>query len=159
MDFSAWILSIVGVAAITLIVDILLPEGETAKYIKSVFGILTVFIIAMPLPVILGGEVDFSAVFEESGAVSVDYEFVDQLNEMRIRNMETSIEEYLKKEGYYCDVSLEASFKDGSMIIDKVYVKTEKSVIVGNEANIDIIRKLVAQITGTDGGKIEVGYR
>ena len=70
-----------------------------------------------------------------------------------------SIEEYLKKEGYYCDVSLEASFKDGSMIIDKVYVKTEKSVIVGNEANIDIIRKLVAQITGTDGGKIEVGYR
>ena len=102
---------------------------------------------------------DFSAVFEESGAVSVDYEFVDQLNEMRIRNMETSIEEYLKKEGYYCDVSLEASFKDGSMIIDKVYVKTEKSVIVGNEANIDIIRKLVAQITGTDGGKIEVGYR
>lgn len=159
MDFSAWILSIVGVAAITLIVDILLPEGETAKYIKSVFGILTVFIIAMPLPGIFGGEVDFSAVFEESGAVSVDYEFVDQLNEMRIRNMETSIEEYLKKEGYYCDVSLEASFKDGSMIIDKVYVKTEKSVIVGNEANIDIIRKLVAQITGTDGGKIEVGYR
>lgn len=159
MDFSAWILSIVGVAAITLIVDILLPEGETAKYIKSVFGILTVFIIAMPLPGILGEEVDFSAVFEESGAVSVDYEFVDQLNEMRIRNMETSIEEYLKKEGYYCDVSLEASFKDGSMIIDKVYVKTEKSVIVGNEANIDIIRKLVAQITGTDGGKIEVGYR
>ena len=159
MDFSAWILSIVGVAAITLIVDILLPEGETAKYIKSVFGILTVFIIPMPLPGILGGEVDFSAVFEESGAVSVDYEFVDQLNEMRIRNMETSIEEYLKKEGYYCDVSLEASFKDGSMIIDKVYVKTEKSVIVGNEANIDIIRKLVAQITGTDGGKIEVGYR
>lgn len=159
MDFSAWILSIVGVAAITLIVDILLPEGETAKYIKSVFGILTVFIIAMPLPGILGGEVDFSAVFEESGAVSVDYEFVDQLNEMRIRNMETSIVEYLKKEGYYCDVSLEASFKDGSMIIDKVYVKTEKSVIVGNEANIDIIRKLVAQITGTDGGKIEVGYR
>ena len=54
---------------------------------------------------------------------------------------------------------MEASFKDGSMIIDKVYVKTEKSVIVGNEANIDIIRKLVAQITGTDGGKIEVGYR
>ncbi len=159
MDFSAWILSIVGVAAITLIVDILLPEGETAKYIKSVFGILTVFIIAMPLPGILGGEVVFSAVFEESGAVSVDYEFVDQLNEMRIRNMETSIEEYLKKEGYYCDVSLEASFKDGSMIIDKVYVKTEKSVIVGNEANIDIIRKLVAQITGTDGGEIEVGYR
>lgn len=67
MDFSAWILSIVGVAAITLIVDILLPEGETAKYIKSVFGILTVFIIAMPLPGILGGEVVFLQFSKKAG--------------------------------------------------------------------------------------------
>ena len=36
MDFSAWVLSIVGIVLLTLVVDIVLPEGQTGKYIKSV---------------------------------------------------------------------------------------------------------------------------
>ena len=50
MNLSAWVLSIVGIVVLTLMVDIIIPEGKTGKYIKGVFAMLTVFVIAMPLP-------------------------------------------------------------------------------------------------------------
>ena len=40
---SAWVMAIIGVISITVLVDILLPEGETAKYIK---GVLSIFVVA-----------------------------------------------------------------------------------------------------------------
>ena len=37
MNLSAWVLSIVGIVVLTLMVDIIIPEGKTGKYIKGVF--------------------------------------------------------------------------------------------------------------------------
>lgn len=36
MNLSAWVLSIVGIVVLTLMVDIIIPEGKTGKYIKGV---------------------------------------------------------------------------------------------------------------------------
>lgn len=58
MNLSAWVLSIVGIVVLTLMVDIIIPEGKTGKYIKGVFAMLTVFVIAMPLPKIFNSEFD-----------------------------------------------------------------------------------------------------
>ena len=57
MNLSAWVLSIVGIVVLTLMVDIIIPEGKTGKYIKGVFAMLTVFVIAMPLPKIFNNYV------------------------------------------------------------------------------------------------------
>ena len=41
---NAWLLSIVGVVSLGVLLEILLADGETAKYIKGVFALAVVLI-------------------------------------------------------------------------------------------------------------------
>lgn len=158
MDLTAWIMSIVGVAVLTLLVDILVPEGETSKYIKSVFAILTVLIIASPLPKLFSSEFVFEDFFGETEAAYVDYDYAERLNERRIEFLENKVAEVLSDKKFECRVTIDARFDKGKMIIERIKIKTQKSVIVGTEANIDIIKEFVKEMTGVDGNRIEVGY-
>ena len=36
MNLSAWVLSIVGIVVLTLMVDIIIPEGKTGKYLSLI---------------------------------------------------------------------------------------------------------------------------
>lgn len=47
---SGWIMGIVGVIALATLADILLPEGETAKYIKGFLAVFVVAAIVAPIP-------------------------------------------------------------------------------------------------------------
>ena len=61
---NEWIMSIVGITALGVLMDILLPEGETNKYIKGIFALFTVFVIIYPLPKIANGDFDYNALFD-----------------------------------------------------------------------------------------------
>lgn len=43
---SECIISVVGIAIITLLCDVILPDGQTRKYIKTILGIVVTFVIA-----------------------------------------------------------------------------------------------------------------
>ena len=60
---NEWIMSIVGITALGVLMDILLPEGETSKYIKGIFALFTVFVIIYPLPKIINGNFDYNFLF------------------------------------------------------------------------------------------------
>ena len=60
---NEWIMSIVGITALGVLMDILLPEGETSKYIKGIFALFTVFVIIYPLPKIVNGNFDYNSLF------------------------------------------------------------------------------------------------
>ena len=72
MNLSAWVLSIVGIVVLTLMVDIIIPERKTGKYIKGVFAMLTVFVIAMPLPKIFNSEFDLEEFLQQNTSASAD---------------------------------------------------------------------------------------
>ena len=80
MNLSAWVLSIVGIVVLTLMVDIIIPEGKTGKYIKGVFAMLTVFVIAMPLPKIFNSEFDLEEFLQQNTSASADYDVLDNIN-------------------------------------------------------------------------------
>lgn len=45
-----WILPVVGVVLLSVLVDVLLPKGQTNKYIKGIFGVL--LLVALLTPVV-----------------------------------------------------------------------------------------------------------
>ena len=53
---TAWILSIAGVALLGVLLDLIVAEGRTQTYIKSIFGIIAVVIIASPLAGLAKGD-------------------------------------------------------------------------------------------------------
>ena len=47
---TAWMTAIAGVIALGVLLEILLPEGQTGKYVKGAFSLLVIFVVVSPLP-------------------------------------------------------------------------------------------------------------
>lgn len=61
-----WVLSIAGVIVFGVLLDVVLPQGKTAKYLKGIFAILVVYVIVAPLPKALGKAEKWVENFDES---------------------------------------------------------------------------------------------
>ena len=44
-----WVISVSGIAILSVLCDVILPEGEMRKYIKTVFGIVVTLVIIQPI--------------------------------------------------------------------------------------------------------------
>lgn len=100
---SEWIISIVGVIMLGVLLEIVLPEGNTAKYVRGAFSLLVVFAIAAPLPALFGKDFTFSL---DAAAVNVDGAYADETYDAYAKRMETAIEEYLRGENFVAEASV-----------------------------------------------------
>lgn len=96
-----WILSIVGTIALGVLVDILLPEGKIAKYVKGAFSLLVVLVISSIVPIIAGMNIQFDVDSSDVFAV----ERSDTLHSQIL--FEDKIQAELKKHGCECNVQVE----------------------------------------------------
>ena len=73
--FAAWGLTILGLAVVTTIAEMLLPQGKTRTVIRSVFATVAVLVIVTPLPKLLksGFDLDFSGEDIVSDEKYLDY--------------------------------------------------------------------------------------
>ncbi|MBO4472509.1 MAG: stage III sporulation protein AF [Clostridia bacterium] len=63
---TGWILSIVGMVLSVTLTEILLPEGQTAKYIKGVISLMVVYVVIAPIPALLQSKIDINTFFDFS---------------------------------------------------------------------------------------------
>ncbi len=107
---SAWIMSIVGIICLGLLVEIVLPKGKVAKYVKGAFSLVVVAVIVAPLPSVFGNEwkIDF-----DLSRFQVDSTFVDSTISRWNKKSTDEIEKYLYECGYDAQVSI--SFEDKSL--------------------------------------------
>ncbi len=144
MNFSAWVLSIVGIVILTLIVDIILPEGQTNKYIKSVFAVITVFVIALPIPSLFNGDIDIGGVLKNEQAGVIDTTFIENLMQERASVVKDELLKEYKANGID-NVEVEISYKDDvKFSIEKIFINVKNSVIVGSDKNINIKEKVLS---------------
>lgn len=86
---AGWLMGIVGVVAVGVLLDILLPSGEINKYIKGIFGIVVVFVIVAPLPKLLKG--DGFGIFDKIEDMNYDKQYVEKINEERNEKREEEV--------------------------------------------------------------------
>lgn len=79
---SGWIMGIVGVIALATLADILLPEGETAKYIKGFLAIFVVAAIIAPIPFLLNSSESVTEFFNVA-PITADEELAETLEDMK----------------------------------------------------------------------------
>lgn len=73
---GAWVTSIVGVICLGILLDIVLPEGKTTKYIRGAFSLIVILAIVAPIPSLLKKEwkinADVSAISQSEGEIDFD---------------------------------------------------------------------------------------
>lgn len=92
---NAWLLSIVGVVSLGVLLEILLADGETSKYIKGVFALAVVLILVAPLPKFLNKDFDLNNFFGKE--MQTQTTFLNSVNERKNQERENRILTELKK--------------------------------------------------------------
>ena len=77
---GVWIMGILGVICVSVLVDIFLPDGQTNKYVKGIFSIITLYVVISPLPAFLSKDYSISDYLNfEAADITVDENFLNGL--------------------------------------------------------------------------------
>ncbi len=130
-----------GLAIVTTVAEMLLPQGKTRKVIRSVFATVTVFAIITPLPTLLKKGVDFDF---SSDTVVTDSDYLEYVNDVREELLEKSVTEYLVGKGHTSGYKIKV-VADG-YTVKSVTVEFDKFGITenGEHINKSEIIKLIA---------------
>lgn len=146
---SSWILSIAGVIALSVLIELILPDGEMNRYIKTIFSFIIVFVVICPIPKLLKNNIDFSSIFDYENTFSIDENYLEQVNLNKLTSSQEKIENLCLNSGYKnVHVYINADILNKKMQIESVYVDLSELVISSNAEHNDIsnIKKQINKI-------------
>lgn len=151
---DAWIIGIVGVICLGVLLEIVLPEGQTGKYVKGAFSLLVIFVIVAPLPSVAGALKNWAPEYAD---IQPDYGFIDETVADFENETASAIESMLAEKGYESEVKV--AVKEGSLSeIDKIEVILYLAVLSDEEKNRHIasVVGLVAESAHASADKVYV---
>lgn len=141
---KGWIIAIVCTIVLGVLLEIVLPKGKMAKYVKGVFSLVVILVIVSPLPKLFGSDwkFDFSSAW-----ANVNNTFVDETKDDRLDEQASELESYLALYGYDCEIKLttgEKLFEIGECEVTSFGKSEDAEAIIDLVANkLGIDRKNV----------------
>lgn len=138
-----WIISIAGIICLGILLEIVLPDGKSAKYIKGAFSLVVVLAIAAPLPSLL--KKDFQA------KIDTDYFAIEKSEETFSYSdlfAQKAVNALLEKG---CAASVEIVTDDG--VVSEIRVTVNDMVLQGSE-----IVNVVSSTLNVAENKVKVIY-
>lgn len=98
---AQWVITVAAVAILSVLCDVILPEGQTRKYVKTVFGVVVTLVIVQPL---IGLVTDNDSWFSfNSGEYDdVQQQYIESVDARQNANAADSVKKLLE----YNDISV-----------------------------------------------------
>ena len=166
--FSNWAKGIVLAVVISTIIEIMLPNGSSKKYVRSVIGIYILFVILSPITNKITKDVDVNSIIDDyievANSAQEDYEKKTQNNNNRtikdiyIANLQQDIKNKLEEKGYTVDNSVIKIKNDDTYDIEKIklYISSSGKKKEEIKVNTIIIGKMENTYKLNDMQKAEV---
>lgn len=158
MKITAWVLGILGIALLGMLSDVFLSEKKLGKFMRGVFGSLTVLFVIAPLPALIGGDFDCDGINIGSELV-LDENYLNGVNRQKAAVLESATEEALAQRGYKgVKLHISGNFLDG-IEITSVRADLSSAVIDSSGAHINIKEKAaqtIAEILNIDASEVVV---
>lgn len=148
-EISKWILSIAGIICTSVLIELILPDGQMNKYIKGILSFVIVLVIILPIPKLLKSENDYSNIFNYQNNIEVDEDYLYQLNLDKMNALKEDIENAIINRGYKnVEVFISADIFVSQMSYKSINVDLTRLVISENAEHKDItkIKKDISKI-------------
>ena len=153
-NLSSWAKGITLAVIVVSILEMLLPNNKTKKYIKMVMGVFILFNIISPFinanDLKNLNEIDASKYVNENNKNYVEQKSMDErLEELYIEEIEKDIIKKVEKKGYkvsMCKVDAKITKNEEETGITKIKLKEEKTGEVKQEENSSIENQIVTQV-------------
>lgn len=175
---SSWAQGIIVAVIIAALIELILPNGSSKKYVKVVIGMYILFTIVSPIIKKIGGrDADLNKILDvekyeqqlakSDNAISQKFEDNNSRNikDIYVSNLKADISEKLKEKGYKVATSIIEVKDDENYTIEKITLevikndqKTEKNnEIVINTIEIGSTEKMKneKQLTDDEKSKVE----
>ena len=143
---QAYVLSVLGIVIASCLVEIVLPSGQTAKYIKSITAIFVIYVLINPIVVFLKNDFDVNK-YIISTDVKFDQGLLNSLYIEQVNTRQIEIEKQLENEGFEgVKVTFLYEIVESEIKIKKIKINTKNLVITSNNSNINkyqFIRQVV----------------
>lgn len=138
-SLSGWVLSIAGVISLSVIVELILPEGQLNKYIRGIFSFIIMLVIIAPLPSLVGKNFSFSDIsLNEHYELQEDY--IYQMNVYKTEALQNDLQRQIKEHGYEnVTVSVSSENYYTSFNIKAIYVELSNLVITSEAEHTNIL--------------------
>ena len=139
-ELSNWILSIAGIICLSVVLELILPEGQLNRYIRGVFSFIVVLVILLPIPKLLNKNFNISNILDESG-IEADQDYIYQLNLNKISVVKEQLEKAIYNNGYQnVEVYKNCDIFDNAMQFKSITVDLTSLVITENAEHKDITK-------------------
>lgn len=135
--FSAWILSIVGICLISILVDLMLPNGKTNKTVKQVVSYAIILVVIMPLPKLINKNITND--YFNGTSLNIQNDYIYNVNQSKLELLKKQIDNALSEKGFVgIEVSISGNIFENPMEINAIYVDLYNLVISNIDKNINI---------------------
>lgn len=129
--------TVVGVIVLTVLADMMLPEGQTSKYIKLVTGIIVVYVMVSGVSTIFNQ--DWTETTFSVDATLIDQEYIDYIIQANASVYEQTCVSALTASGYEAEADVVCVHQDYIVAVQSVTINISETSISGTENNIDIV--------------------
>lgn len=123
----SWLLGLVGVVLLSVLADVLLPSGQTNKYIKGIFSLLVILTLITPIIKLKNADFNISDIIG-GDEIAIYNDFISEVSDREVTALESRIEKELDNRG----------------------IKTEKVVLTISDGNINSITSVSVRISEID---------
>lgn len=158
---GAWLLKITGVIALSTLSSLLIPNGQTKKYVKGIFALITLFVLVSPLPKLLKSDFSgFPNAFDTAVELEIDETFLYGVATNAYKTQERNIEKFLKEKGIEAKVKFVVKSETSSeidyvnVILSDMSFERDKS----NSIDIGALKSEISKFLGVPEDKLRVFY-
>lgn len=158
---GAWLLKITGVIALSTLSSLLIPNGQTKKYVKGIFALITLFVLVSPLPKLLKSDFSgFPNAFDTATELEIDETFLYGVATNAYKTQERNIEKFLKEKGIEAKVKFVIKSETSSEIDYVNVILSDKSFERDKSNSIDIgaLKNEISKFSGVPEDKLRVFY-
>ena len=119
-----WCEGIIIAIIISIIVELLLPNGNNKKYVKVVSGIYIMFVILNPILEMLKYDINFENMFNFGETQQVTQTMSQDIKDIYVVGIKESIKQDIEKLGYNVE-TLEILLDSNYENIEKIELKVE----------------------------------
>ena len=146
----------VGIALLTILCDVILPDGKLNKHVKHVCSLLAVAVVFSPVLSMLR---DFSIDLDVSQeALSYDANLENYFVVQTVEDIENTIEQKLDSAGFVgATVEISYHVVDGKLILEKAVVSLKNVVLSSPSLVINLnenIKKIILDLYSFEQGVI-----
>lgn len=158
---GAWLLKITGVIALSTLSSLLIPNGQTKKYVRGIFALITLFVLVSPLPKLLKSDFSgFPNAFDTVSELEIDETFLYGVATNAYKTQERNIEKFLKEMGIEAKVKFVVKSETSSEIDYVNVILSDKSFERDKSNSIDIgaLKNEISKFSGVPEDKLRVFY-